>query len=356
MKNIFLLFSLLITSFAEVFADIHYVVKGEIEDHEGQIVEIYDYETYHMIDSVLVGNGKFRLEEDYPRNAYVRVEVNRTPFANVALDSLVIPNFNNHLPEPTSELNNRLLQYTSQRDSMLAELKTYRKNLAEQGLSEDEVKENYKAYYKKREPEFMEFYKKAIKDNPDVISEVVLMDLASHSIMPDVWAEFYSLLSEDVKNLPSTQNRNNRFQNMKRVLPGNMFVDLEGKNLDGETVHLSDYLGKGKYVLVDFWASWCGPCLEEGKNTLIPLYEKYKDTDNFEILGVATWDNPDNTKERIGQQGYKWPQIIDAGSTPMELYGFDGVPMIMLFDPDGKILERNLRGEGIIEALEKYLN
>ena len=87
----------------------------------------------------------------------------------------------------------------------------------------------------------------------------------------------------------------------------------------------------------------------------MPLYERYKDDDRFTILGVGTWDDPADTKNAIEKYGYKWPQIIDAGNTPMSLYGFDGIPMIILFSPDGKILARDLRGSALIMTVEKYL-
>lgn len=121
-------------------------------------------------------------------------------------------------------------------------------------------------------------------------------------------------------------------------------------------VKFSDYAGKGKYVLVDFWASWCRPCKEEAEKTLRPLFEKYKDNDRFLILGAATWDEPENTVKALDKLKYPWPQIIGTGMTPMKLYGFDSIPQLMLIGPDGTILYRNLRGEEVIKAVDDALN
>lgn len=88
---------------------------------------------------------------------------------------------------------------------------------------------------------------------------------------------------------------------------------------------------------------------------IVPLYEKYGGDERFEILGVATWDDPARTLKAIASEGYKWPQIIDAGMTPMDACGFDGIPMIMLFAPDGTMMAREIRGEGIWKAVENAL-
>ena len=133
---------------------------------------------------------------------------------------------------------------------------------------------------------------------------------------------------------------------------GKMFKDFEAE-YDGKVVKLSDYVGKGKYVLVDFWASWCGPCRAEIPN-LLSVYEKYKG-DNFEVLGVATWDAPEDTKTAIEQLGITYPQIMNAQKAGSDAYGINGIPQIILFGPDGTILKRNLRGAAIEDAVQDAL-
>ncbi|MBO4551538.1 MAG: TlpA family protein disulfide reductase, partial [Bacteroidaceae bacterium] len=134
---------------------------------------------------------------------------------------------------------------------------------------------------------------------------------------------------------------------------GDMFKDF-AVEYDGKTTHLSDYVGQGKYVLVDFWASWCGPCRQEIPN-LIALYEKYKDK-NFQMLGVAAQDNPEDTRKAIEEEKMPYPQIINSQQIATDLYGITGIPEIILFAPDGTILKRGLRGEGIEKKLEEIFN
>jgi thiol-disulfide isomerase/thioredoxin len=112
-------------------------------------------------------------------------------------------------------------------------------------------------------------------------------------------------------------------------------------------------VGKGKYVLVDFWASWCGPCRAEIPN-LINVYNRYKG-DKFEVIGVATWDKPNDTKRAIAEMGIPYPQIMNAQKAGSDAYDIEGIPEIILFGPDGTILKRGLRGEAIEAEIKKAL-
>jgi thiol-disulfide isomerase/thioredoxin len=163
----------------------------------------------------------------------------------------------------------------------------------------------------------------------------------------------YALLGEDVKNqeyvrrlfqdyMQQTSLSNEKKQ---RTAVGQRFTDfvVENGNLDGSPVSFSDYVGKGKYVLVDFWASWCGPCIAESP-VIAEVYKKYGGG-RFDVLGVAVWDKREATLEAIREHGVSWPQILDAQTIPTELYGISGIPHIILFGPDGTILARDLRGE-----------
>ena len=129
---------------------------------------------------------------------------------------------------------------------------------------------------------------------------------------------------------------------------GCMFTDFE---VDG--VKFSDYIGKGKYTLVDFWASWCGPCKREIPN-IAKVYNTYKG-ENFDVLSVAVWDKPEDTAAAAAEHGVVWNQIVNAQRIPTDIYGIQGIPQIMLFGPDGTILKRDLRGDDIEEAVREAL-
>ena len=146
------------------------------------------------------------------------------------------------------------------------------------------------------------------------------------------------------KRLQRTMEINTKKMQTAEGMPFTDFT-IENGNIDGSSVSLSDYVGKGKYVLVDFWASWCSPCLAEIP-TLVEVYEKYKG-DKFEILGIAVWEKREATMKYLERHGSQWPQIIDAANIPTTPYGIVGIPEIILFAPNGTIIARNLRGNRI---------
>lgn len=122
---------------------------------------------------------------------------------------------------------------------------------------------------------------------------------------------------------------------------------------NGKTEKLSDYVKPGKYTLVDFWASWCGPCIRQTK-VIKELYNKYKDK-GLDVLGVAVWDEPDNTLKAIKTHGLEWPCIINAQSVPTDLYGISGIPCIILINPEGIIVSRDKQSQALIDDVDSAM-
>ncbi|MBD5213787.1 MAG: TlpA family protein disulfide reductase [Bacteroidales bacterium] len=117
---------------------------------------------------------------------------------------------------------------------------------------------------------------------------------------------------------------------------------------NGETKKLSDYVTPGEYTLVDFWATWCGPC----KRAIAGLKEQY-DTlkaEGLNIIGVGVWEDPETTVAWLNENPLPWPVILNAQSIPTDIYGIKGIPTLLLIGPDGNIVARSYSDEEILEA------
>lgn len=191
------------------------------------------------------------------------------------------------------------------------------------------------------------------KDNVVGLMAVSSIQLDDDAQMQDV----LNSLSDDLRKDPYIQKMLALYETKASTGVGSKFIDFEivqdPDKPKKSTVKFSDYVGNGKYVLVDFWASWCGPCKAELPN-IAAVYKKYKGK-KFNVLSVAVWDEPAASKEAAKQLGIKWDQIINAQQIPTELYGIEGIPHIILFDPDGVIIARGLRGADIEKAVSEAL-
>lgn len=123
---------------------------------------------------------------------------------------------------------------------------------------------------------------------------------------------------------------------------------------DGKTEKLSDYVKPGRYTLVDFWASWCGPCIRQTK-VIKELYNKYKDK-GLDVVGVAVWDEVPNTLAAIKSHGLDWPCILNAQTIPTDLYGISGIPCIILINPEGIIVSRDKQSQELIDAVDNAMS
>ena len=137
-----------------------------------------------------------------------------------------------------------------------------------------------------------------------------------------------------------------RAQEVLKVKDNGVIETAEG-TFDG-------YIGKGQYVLVDFWASWCGPCMQESPN-VVKVNDTYKDK-GLVVLGVLVNDKLEDSKTAIRKLGMKYDQVIDPENVQVKKFGITGIPHLILFGPDGEVVARGMRGPGIEAAVIQALN
>ncbi|PAW92948.1 hypothetical protein CKK33_05355 [Mucilaginibacter sp. MD40] len=216
---------------------------------------------------------------------------------------------------------------------------------------------NMQARYKALQDEQKNILKNFINSHPD--SYLSLLALSSYAgPSPDVneIEPLFESLSDKVKKTDGGIAMRNGIEGFKITAIGAVAPDFTQNDVNGKPVSLSSF--RGKYVLLDFWASWCPPCRQENPN-VVKLYNKYRGK-NFTVLGVSLDKNTGKEAwlAAIKSDGLTWTQVSDLqywNNMAAKLYNVQSIPSNFLIDPQGKIVAKNLRGDDLDAALEKYL-
>ncbi len=183
---------------------------------------------------------------------------------------------------------------------------------------------------------------------------LILRDfVAKHRELPEV-EEMYGQLTPWIRQSYLGREVKAIIDARKTVAVGSVAPDFALQTLDGKTISLKDL--RGKFVLVDFWASWCGPCMAEVPNVK-KVYEKFH-VKGFEVVGVSLDEKKEAWTNAIAKHGLSWLHVssLKGWKCPVAAqYSVTGIPATFLLDPEGKIIARNLRGEELMEAVAKVL-
>ena len=202
--------------------------------------------------------------------------------------------------------------------------------------------------------EFIDNIKQLVVQHKDDAAAIpLLLMLDDNMIEPETLLSLINQSCTEVQYHPNIVKVKKKAEAALSQKEGKMFKDF-AVEYNGKTTRLSDYVGRGQYVLADFWASWCGPCRQQIPD-LIGLYQQYKEK-GLTVLGIAFRDKPEETEQAIRDLGIPYPQIINAQNIPATLYGIDALPHTILFAPDGTIIARNVYGEELKEKLKEIFN
>ena len=325
-------------------------------DANGQWVYLYKPSGQGASDSVQIANGRFTLERAVAEDGLIaHLVIPRSYNLSFIPEEGIIKADLAAIAATGTALNDLHAQKAKAREALETETRGRLKAIRADKNLDDKAKEEA------QEKIVNEFYGKIkplaeadLKEHSnDAIGLIALQTLLG---MEDVnVAKAEALLQQAGDRLRAEESITKmvaRLRRVKATQAGAQFVDFEGVDDANKAVHLSDYVGKGHYVLVDFWASWCGPCRREIGH-LKKVRDAYTDK-GLVILGTVVWDEMEDHLKAMKELEITWPQIFNK-TEATELYGIAGIPQIILFDPAGKIVARDLRGEEINKLLDKAL-
>ena len=325
-------------------------------DANGQWVYLYKPSGQGASDSVQIANGRFTLERAVAEDGLIaHLVIPRSYNLSFIPEEGIIKADLAAIAATGTALNDLHAQKAKAREALETETRGRLKAIRADKNLDDKAKEEA------QEKIVNEFYGKIkplaeadLKEHSnDAIGLIALQTLLG---MEDVnVAKAEALLQQAGDRLRAEESITKMVARLRRVeatQAGAQFVDFEGVDDANKAVHLSDYVGKGHYVLVDFWASWCGPCRREIAH-LKKVRDAYTDK-GLVILGTVVWDEMEDHLKAMKELEITWPQIFNK-TEATELYGIAGIPQIILFDPAGKIVARDLRGEEINKLLDKAL-
>ena len=226
------------------------------------------------------------------------------------------------------------------------EHETVSKNYALKDRAEagEDIRDETQALEEEYHQKLVAIHRNAIRQNPDNIVGAFALS-ALESSEPKVALSLVGTLSEEMTQNATVQALLPTLEARAHTAIGDKFTDFEVVQDPADPrskVKLSDYVGKGKTILLVFWASWCEENRKEMPG-LKSIYEKYHG-DAFDMVSIAVTDTPENSLKAAKEMGITWNRIVNAGTIPLETYGVRRIPDMILFGPDGTILLRNFWG------------
>lgn len=322
---------------------------------------VYNMATEGVVDTIKITNGGFTFTQDVTGDPQVFMITDNKSFfrylvtekGNLALvgdtGSIKGAPLNDRLLEFTTEYKNKGKEGEDKKQAIIDRAKAAGGQPTEQDMME------YQTITEAQNAMLLDAIKKFYEtDKNSVVGGVELMFALGAGQESD-FLTLYEQGGDAVKNFGPIKKYMEMKENVKKTQAGSKYLDFQGVNPTDTTqvLKLSDFAGKDKYILLDFWASWCGPC-RAAMPELKKLNEKYA-SKGLEIIGVVVSDELNNHLKAAQDLGVTWPQIFDNKNALTTLYGIEGIPTMILLDKDGTILVRTHEKEEVVAKIESLL-
>ena len=347
-----------------------YKIDGTVTDpaYEGKNVYIQEMTTNEMVsvDTAVVTNGSFKFEgsADSTVLRFIALDETVNPQKPSRVLAILEPGtirvqFDSTVTVSGSQLNDAYNTFRTEQENITKEIRTLSQQYQEAastGAMTDSLDASLTAQYEKLSGEISSKTADFIKANIANPLGKFLFMTSAEMFEQETQREILALTDEAYKSQESIQRIVKRLENAERVAIGQKFIDFTMKDPEGNDISLSDYAGKGKVVLIDFWAAWCGPCRDEMPN-VVAAYNNYKNK-GFEVVGVSLDRERERWLSGIKELNMTWPQMSELKfwDTPVvELYAFRGIPHTVLLDKEGIIIAKDLRGAELHNKLNELL-
>lgn len=320
-----------------------------------------------QVKKVPVVNGQFVINGNVlePSPGFISLAENLKPkdpseFKQFVLDkgniTIAIKNKISTAAVTGSKANDDVLKYTTGQSPFMAKISALNEAAERQsqlGVPLDTIVKMYSPSLKEAGNELIGYQKNFIEKNPAAfISALILPEVARSSHNFFEAEAFFNKLDEVVRLSPTGKAINDYISKEKKTSVGAPAPDFSAMDTAGKTVSLSSL--KGKYVLLDFWAAWCGPCRQENPN-VVRAFQQFKNK-GFTVLGVSLDRDRKDWLKGVRDDKLTWANVSELkyfnGPTAV-LYGITSIPRNFLLDPAGKIIARDLRGPDLTEKLEE---